>query len=76
MPTLSIDLETYSSNDIKSGVYKYVDADDFEILLLGYAFDDDPVRVIDLTKEEMPAPIVQALSIRPLPKRHLMPTSK
>ena len=31
MPTLSIDLETYSSNDIKSGVYKYVDADDFEI---------------------------------------------
>ena len=61
MPTLSIDLETYSSNDIKSGVYKYVDADDFEILLLGYAFDDDPVRVVDLTKEEMPAPIVQAL---------------
>lgn len=61
MPTLAIDLETYSSNDIKSGVYKYVDADDFEILLLGYAFDDEPVHVVDLTREEVPARIVQAL---------------
>ena len=48
--TLGIDLETFSSNDIKYGVYKYVDAPDFEILLCGFAFDDEPVEVLDLTK--------------------------
>lgn len=48
--TLGIDLETFSSNDIKWGVYKYVDAPDFEILLCGFAFDDEPVEVLDLTK--------------------------
>ena len=37
MRTLGIDIETYSSNDIRYGVYKYVDAPDFEILLFGYA---------------------------------------
>ena len=41
--TLGIDLETFSSNDIKYGVYKYVDSPDFEILLCGYAFNDEPV---------------------------------
>ena len=46
---LLIDLETYSSVDIgKAGAHKYVEADDFEILLLAYAWDDGPVRVIDL----------------------------
>lgn len=50
MTTLAIDLETYSSNDIKRGVYKYVDAPDFEVLLLGYSFDDEPVSVVDLTQ--------------------------
>ena len=48
--TLGIDLETYSSNDIKYGVYKYVDSPDFEILLCGYAFNGEPVEVLDLTK--------------------------
>ncbi len=47
MRTLSIDLETYSSNDIRYSVYTYVEAEDFEILLFAYAFDDDPVRVVD-----------------------------
>lgn len=61
MDTLAIDLETYSDNDIKYGVYKYVDSPNFEILLLGYSFDDEPVQVIDLTKEEMPVRIAQAL---------------
>lgn len=38
MKMLSIDLETYSSEDItKTGVYRYASADDFEILLFGYA---------------------------------------
>lgn len=50
--TLHIDLETYSSIDLaKSGLYKYVDSPDFEILLLAYAWDDDPVQVLDLTGE-------------------------
>lgn len=61
MATLAIDLETYSDNDIKYGVYKYVDSPNFEILLLGYSFDDEPVRVADLTKEEMPVRVAQAL---------------
>ena len=47
---LLIDLETYSSADIsKTGAFKYVEAPDFEILLLAYAWDDGPVRVLDLT---------------------------
>lgn len=52
MRTLAIDLETYSSNNIKYSVYKYVEAPDFEILLFAYAFDDDPVRVVDLAQSE------------------------
>lgn len=61
MATLAIDLETYSDNDIKYGVYKYVDSPNFEILLLGYGFDDEPVQVVDLTREEMPVRVAQAL---------------
>ena len=40
MKNLIIDIETYSSEDIsKCGVYKYVEANDFEILLFGYSVD-------------------------------------
>lgn len=47
MQTLSIDIETYSSISLqKSGVYRYVEAPDFEILLFGYSVDSGPVRVI------------------------------
>lgn len=50
MRTMSVDIETYSSVDIKeSGVYAYAAAPDFEILLIGYKLDDGPVEVIDLT---------------------------
>ncbi len=57
MRTLSIDIETYSSNDLKKcGVYKYAEAEDFEILLFAYAYDDEPVKVIDMAQgEELPA---------------------
>jgi DNA polymerase len=62
MRTLAIDLETYSSNDIKYSVYKYVEAPDFEILLFAYAFDDDPVRVVDLAQgETLPDDVKSAL---------------
>lgn len=49
---LSIDIETYSSVDLtKSGLYKYVQPSDFEILLFAYSFDDEPVEVVDLTQK-------------------------
>lgn len=66
--TLAIDIETYSSADIRYGVYKYADSPDFEILLLGYAFDDEPVQVADLTREEVPARFVRALFDRSVTK--------
>lgn len=63
MTILQIDVETYSSIDlIKSGVYRYVEAPDFEILLFGFAFDDDPVQVVDFTAiEELPKDVLDAL---------------
>lgn len=46
---LHIDIETFSSVDIKTaGAYKYIESPDFEILMIAYALDDEPVRVIDL----------------------------
>lgn len=64
MTTLSIDIETYSSvNLLDSGVYPYVEAEDFEILLFAYSFDDDPVTCIDLTFDgELPEQILNALT--------------
>ena len=53
METISIDIETYSGNDLnKCGVYKYVQHPDFDILLFGYAVDGGKVKVIDLTAGE------------------------
>ena len=49
--TLSIDTETFSSVDLaKSGVYRYMESPDFEILLIGYSFDEGPVHVHDCTQ--------------------------
>ena len=64
MKTLSIDIETYSSVSLqKSGVYRYVEAPDFEILLFGYSIDGAPVNVIDLTSgEKIPEDILDALT--------------
>lgn len=64
MKVLSIDLETYSSVNLqKSGLYKYVQSPDFEILLLAYAYDDLPVQVIDLAGgEQIPLKIMRDLS--------------
>ena len=47
---LSIDIETFSSVDIKkSGLYKYVQSPDFEILLFAYAWDFGEVYILDFT---------------------------
>ena len=64
MKTLSIDIETDSSVSLqKSGVYRYVEAPDFEILLFGYSIDGAPVNVIDLTSgEKIPEDILDALT--------------
>lgn len=63
MKTLGIDIETFSSVDLKeSGVYKYVESPDFEILLFGYAYDDGPTHVIDLTAfEDVPEQVLEDL---------------
>jgi len=59
---LSIDIETYSSIDITTaGSYKYFESPDFEILMIAYAFDDEPVSIIDLTKEDFPFWLQSAL---------------
>lgn len=64
MKDLSIDIETYSSVDIKkSGLYKYVQSPDFQILLFAYKVDDEEVKIIDLTVrgQQIPHNIMVAL---------------
>ena len=63
MRRLSVDIETYSSVDIKkSGLYRYVQAPDFSVLLFAYSLDGNPVKVVDLAQgEQVPRHIVQAL---------------
>lgn len=49
MTTLSIDVETYSSFDLReTGAHRYVEAPDFEILIIAYAIDGQPVKSIDM----------------------------
>jgi len=61
--TLAIDIETFSSEDIKTaGVYRYTEDPDFQIMLFGYSIDDGPRRIIDLMNgEEIPAEVIAAL---------------
>ena len=63
MQTLSIDLETYSDQPLaKTGVYRYVESPDFEILLFAYSVDGGPVQQIDLAcGEKIPSEILCAL---------------
>lgn len=64
MKTISIDIETYSSvNLTKSGVHKYCESDDFEILLFAYSVDGGKVKVVDLAMgETIPLPVLKALT--------------
>lgn len=55
MPMLvGIDIETYSSVDIKQGLGPYTEAPDFDIQLIAYKIDDQPTRLIDLTQYRDP----------------------
>lgn len=50
MHHMNIDLETFSSEPIaKTGLYKYAQSPDFQILLFGYSIDGGPAQVVDLT---------------------------
>ena len=70
MKNLEIDIETYSSVNLqKSGVYRYVEADDFEILLFGYSIDGGAVMVVDLVSgEKIPQKILDALTAENITK--------
>ena len=61
---LSIDLETYSPEDLKKcGVYRYSESPEFAILLFGVSVNDGPVTVYDIASdEEPPDEILEALT--------------
>ena len=63
MKSISIDIETYSSiNLARSGVYRYAESEDFEILLFAYSVNGQEVEVIDLANgEEIPKNIIEAI---------------
>ena len=64
MKSISMDVETYSSEDLrKSGVYRYCEAPDFEILLFAYSVDGGEVQLVDLASgEKLPEVIINALT--------------
>lgn len=64
MPTLAIDIETYSSVELKTaGEHAYAAAPDFSLLLFGYAFDDERVEVVDVARgERIPREVIDALT--------------
>ncbi|OCA99406.1 DNA polymerase [Clostridium beijerinckii] len=63
MDILSIDVETYCDLDIKDvGAYKYCEHPSFEILLFAYAFNDEPVEIVDFKNHEnIPFRVIDAL---------------
>ncbi|MGI6545992.1 MAG: DNA polymerase [Fastidiosipilaceae bacterium] len=62
MKYLSLDIETFSSENLsKAGVYRYVEAPDFDILLISYAVDGGEVQTIDLANgESVPIDLISA----------------
>lgn len=63
MKILHIDLETFSSVDIKFGVYKYAESKDADILLFAVSIDGGSVIVYDLANGEVvPDEILAALA--------------
>mgnify|MGYP003292221123 CR=1 FL=1 len=51
-PRLFVDIETFSGTEIKAGAFKYMEDPAFEILLIAYAWDDGPVRCIEMSKTD------------------------
>ena len=77
MKEIGIDIETYSSYDLAScGVYKYVEAPDFTILLFGYCVDGGPVACVDFANgEELPGDIRAALADKRLALKSITATT-
>ena len=63
MKIINIDIETFSSINIsKSGVYKYLESEDFEVLLFAYSIDGGKIEIVDIANgEELSEEIIQAL---------------
>lgn len=62
MDKISIDIETFSSVDLKkSGMHKYVQSPDFEVLLFAYQYNFQPVMIFDLTEKPLPDHVIQTL---------------
>ena len=61
---LHIDIETYSGESLADcGVHRYAEHPDFKVLLFAYAFDDQPVTVLDLSEgTKLPAPVLRSLT--------------
>lgn len=61
--TLSIDIETYSDVDLsRSGVYRYAESKNSELLLFSYSVNDGPVKLVDTANgEKIPSEIIDAL---------------
>ncbi|HHT14506.1 MAG TPA: DNA polymerase [Clostridiales bacterium] len=60
---LSIDIETKSGTDLsKSGVYRYTEDPEFEIMLFGYSVNGSEVSVIDTAcGEKIPEEVLEAI---------------
>ena len=62
MRTIVLDIETYSSADlVRGGVAKYTESEDFEILLMSYGWDDEPVKLWDFTADGTPPWLAEVL---------------
>lgn len=61
---LHIDIETFSSVDITTcGSYKYFESLDFEILIICYAYDGEPIKALDLAQgDKIPNHFKKALT--------------
>ena len=65
---LSIDLETFSSVNLKkAGLYKYTESLDFEIILFAWAFDKEPVQIVE-DFNKLPQEVKDALTDREIKK--------
>lgn len=68
---LHIDIETYSSVDIRtSGAYKYCESVDFEILMVAFATDDGRIHIVDLARGEELSPNFISALLDPAVEKH------
>lgn len=71
MKNLTCDVETYSGTELaKSGIYRYCEDHDFEIMLFSCSIDGGPVHTVDLSQgEAIPYEVLAALE-DPAVKKH------